>query len=174
MTKSQHQRNWGQRNLLKFTSSIVGAKIASRVLHRFDKVILKRTQNRSSLTSILSGIPVIVLTTTGAKSGLPRTVPLLGVVKDKDIFLIASNWGQAKHPAWYYNLKANPQAHISYKGNEGDYIARDATIEEREAYWKEAVDMYPGYAKYKKRIKTREIPMFILSPVESSDKINSN
>lgn len=173
MTRSQKERNWIQRNLLSFTSSLFGAKIASRVLHRFDKTILKLTKNRNSLTSILSGIPVIVLTTTGAKSGLSRTVPLLGVVKGKDIFLIASNWGKAKHPAWYYNLKANPQAHISYKGNEGNYIARDATEEEREFYWKDAVDMYAGYAKYKKRITTREIPMFILSPIESGDKIDS-
>ena len=171
MTQPYKKRNWIQKTLLSFTSSILGAKIASRILHRFDKSILKLTNNRNSLTSLLSGIPVIVLTTTGAKSGLPRTVPLLGVVKNEEIFLIASNWGQAKHPAWYYNLKANPQAHISYKGNEGDYIARDATPAEREAYWQDAVELYAGYANYKKRIKTRKIPMFILSPIASDDKI---
>ena len=170
---SNNKRNWLQRLLLKFTSSLFGASIASRVLHRFDKTILKLTKNRKSLTSMLSGIPVVVLTSTGAKSGLLRTVPLLGVVKGKDIFLIASNWGQAKHPAWYYNLKANPKVHISYEGNDGDYISRDATEAEREAYWEEAVHMYPGYANYKKRITTREIPMFILSPVKSNDKINA-
>ncbi len=164
MTKTHSQRNWFQGALLRFTSSKIGARIASRILHPIDKAILRLTKNRSSLTSILSGIPVIVLTTIGAKSGIPRTVPLLGVVKDDDIFLIASNWGQAHHPAWYYNLKANPEAQISLHGKTGKYIARDATESEREAHWAEAVDMYAGYGEYKKRIKTRKIPMFVLSP----------
>ena len=163
--KKKKERNWVQKTLLKFTSSKLGARIASRVLHPIDKAILKFTKNRSSLTSILSGIPVIVLTTIGAKSRLPRTVPLLGVIKGEDVVLMASNWGQARHPSWYYNLKANPEAQLSIHGKTGKYIARDATGVERETYWAEAVNMYAGYAEYKKRISTREIPMFILSPI---------
>ena len=163
--KKKKERNWVQKTLLKFTSSKLGARIASRVLHPIDKAILKFTKNRSSLTSILSGIPVIVLTTIGAKSRLPRTVPLLGVIKGEDVVLMASNWGQARHPSWYYNLKANPEAQLSIHGKTGKYIARDATDVERETYWAEAVNMYAGYAEYKKRISTREIPMFILSPI---------
>ena len=163
--KKKKERNWVQKTLLKFTSSKLGARIASRVLHPIDKAILKFTKNRSSLTSILSGIPVIVLTTIGAKSGIPRTVPLLGVIKGEDVVLMASNWGQARHPSWYYNLKANPEAQLSIHGKTGKYIARDATGVERETYWAEAVNMYAGYAEYKKRISTREIPMFILSPI---------
>ena len=158
------QRNWVQKALLKFTSSIIGAKIASSILHPIDKGVLTLTKNRFSLTSILSGIPVVVLTTIGARSGEPRTVPLLGVIKDEKIFLIASNWGQAHHPGWYYNLKANPEAEISIGKNTGPYIARDATDAEREEYWAEAVKMYMGYAEYKKRVSTRKIPMFILTP----------
>ena len=165
--KKKKERNWIQKTLLRFTSSKFGARIASRVLHPMDKAILKLTNNRSSLTSILSGIPVIVLTSIGAKSGIARTVPLLGVVKNDDVFLIASNWGQARHPSWYYNLKANPEAQLSFSGKTGKYIARDATDSERETYWAEAVNMYAGYAEYKKRIKTREIPMFILSPIKN-------
>ena len=164
--KEKHERNWIQQILLKFTSSKFGARIASRILPPIDKQILKLTNNRSSLTSFLSGIPVIVLTAIGAKSGLPRTVPLLGVVKGENVFLIASNWGQAHHPSWYYNLKANPEAQLSFGGRTGQYIARNATDAERQAYWAEAVDMYAGYAEYKKRISTREIPMFILSPIK--------
>ena len=163
--KKKKERNWVQKTLLKFTSSKLGARIASRVLHPIDKAILKFTKNRSSLTSILSGIPVIVLTTTGAKSGKLRTAPLLGVIKGEDVVLMASNWGQARHPSWYYNLKANPEAQLSIHGKTGKYIARDATDVEREIYWAEAVNMYAGYAEYKKRISTREIPMFILSPI---------
>lgn len=150
--------------LLKFTSSKIGAQIASRILPPLDKGILKFTKNRYSLTSILSGIPVIVLTTIGTRSGEPRTVPLLGVIKDEKVFLIASNWGQARHPSWYYNLKANPEAQLSMGNKTGNYIARDATNSEREEYWAEAVKMYAGYAEYKKRVATRKIPMFILSP----------
>jgi deazaflavin-dependent oxidoreductase (nitroreductase family) len=166
MKTVQKKRNWIQKGLLRFTSSTFGAKIAARILPPIDRKILKSTNNRHSLTSLLSGIPVIVLTTTGAKSGLLRTVPLLGVVKGEDVFLIASNWGQAHHPSWYYNLKANPTAELSVYGKTGQYIARDANNAEREAYWAEAVTMYAGYAEYKKRISTREIPMFILSPIK--------
>ena len=163
-TQNKYQRNWIQKALLMFTSSKVGARIASRILPPLDKAILKSTDNKNSLTSILSGIPVIVLTTIGARSGESRTVPLLGVVKGEDVFLIASNWGQAHHPSWYYNLKANPEAQLSMGKDAGPYIAQDATDSEREEFWTEAVIMYPGYAEYKKRISTRKIPMFILSP----------
>ena len=137
-----------------------------KYLHPLDKAILKASNNRSSLTSLLSGIPVIVLTSIGAKSGKFRTVPLLGVIKGEDVFLIASNWGQARHPSWYYNLRANPEAQLSIGKETGQYIAQDATDAEREAYWDEAVRMYAGYAEYKKRIVTREIPMFVLSPIK--------
>ena len=99
MPRSQSQRNWIQRTFLKFTSSKIGAEIASRILHIIDKAILKLSKNKNSLTSILPGIPVIVLRTIGTKSGKPRTVPLLGVIKGEDVFLIASNWGQARHPS---------------------------------------------------------------------------
>lgn len=159
-----YHRNWLQKTLLKFTSSMIGARISSRILHPLDKAILKLTKNRTSLTSILSGIPVIVLTTIGARSGEPRSVPLLGVVNGEDVFLIASNWGQAHHPGWYYNLKKNPEAQLSIGNEKGQYIARDANESEREEYWDEAVKMYAGYALYKKRITTRNIPVFILSP----------
>ena len=97
--EDKYQRNWVQKTLLRFTSSKIGARIASRILHPLDKAILKASNNRSSLTSLLSGIPVIVLTSIGAKSGKFRTVPLLGVIKGEDVFLIASNWGQARHPS---------------------------------------------------------------------------
>ena len=140
----------------------MGARISSRILHPLDKVILKFTNNRISLTSLLSGTPVIVLTTIGARSGEPRTVPLLGVVKGDDVFLIASNWGQAHHPGWYYNLKKNPEAQLSFGKEKGQYIARDANESEHEEYWDEAVKMYAGYDLYKKRITTRNIPVFIL------------
>jgi len=163
-SKNKYHRNWIQKTLLKFTSSLIGARIASRILHPLDKAILKFTDNKNSLTSILSGIPVIVLTTTGARSEEPRTLPLLGVVKNDNVFLIATNWGRAHHPSWYYNLRANPEAQLSIGKDTGPYIARDATDAEREKFWTEAVKMYPGYAEYKKRISTRKIPMFILSP----------
>ena len=156
-------RRW-QKLIQKFASSKVGAWVFSRVLHYFDNVILKLTNNQKSLTSILSGVPVVVLTTIGAKSGKPRSVPLLALIKGERVVLIASNWGQAHHPGWYYNLKANPEVELSLDGQTGIYIAQDATDVERQEYWEEAVYMYAGYAEYKKRAVTRKIPMFILSP----------
>jgi deazaflavin-dependent oxidoreductase (nitroreductase family) len=161
---NDHQPRMWQKGIQKFASSKTGAWTFSRILHYLDDAILKLTDNQKSLTSILSGVPVIVLTSIGAKSGEPRSVPLLGLEKDKNIILIASNWGQAHHPGWYYNLKANPEAQLSIGWRVGFYIARDATDVERDEYWEEAINMYAGYAEYKKRAVTRKIPMFVLSP----------
>ncbi len=98
-----------------YAASPSGAEYLSRNLHHFDRIFLKMTKGRTTLTSILTGLPVVVLTTTGAKSGLPRTTPVFYIRDSNDptlLAVIASNWGQDHHPAWYYNLKAEPRATV--------------------------------------------------------------
>jgi deazaflavin-dependent oxidoreductase (nitroreductase family) len=124
------------------------------------------TNGRYSAAKLLFGMPVVCLTTTGARSGQPRTVPLLAIPDDENIILIASNWGQGHHPGWYYNLRANPEVHVEYNGFISPYFAQQAAGEERERKWRTAVDFYPGYEAYKKWAKGREIPVFVLSPIE--------
>ncbi len=155
-------------SMQKIASSPPGAWFFARTEHHFDRVILKLSNNKATLTSILAGLPVVILTSTGAKSGLPRRVPLLCIQDDSDpnkIAVIATNWGQSHYPAWYYNLKANPQATGSINGRKGSYIAHEAEGDEYDKFWQLAENTYMGYPQYKKRITNRRIPIMVLTPV---------
>ena len=154
----------------KIASSPVGSRFFSRYAHHFDKFVYKLSGKRTTLTGILTGLPVLVLTTTGAKNGLPRTLPLL-VMRDPHnpevLALIASNWGQPHHPAWYFNLKANPRASGVIHGQRASYLAHETQGEEYNHYWNLACEIYPGYALYKERAGERHIPIMILVPDSS-------
>jgi deazaflavin-dependent oxidoreductase (nitroreductase family) len=148
-------------------SSRPGAWVLARTLHQFDRIILKMSKGRKTLSTILTGSPVVVLTTTGARSGLPRSLPLLCIRAKDDpnqFAVIASNWGQHHHPAWYFNLKAKPVATCSLGGKVGTYTAYEASGEEYERYWQAAVETYNGYALYKQRTGGRHIPIMVLTP----------
>ena len=149
----------------KLAATNFGIWLLAGTLHRIDKPLLRLSRNRTSFTSILAGLPVIVLTTTGAKSGLPRTTPLVALAEEDKIILIASYFGSTRHPAWYYNLRANPEVSVSHKGQTGQYRARLAVGEEREGYWEMAASLYPGYTLYKQKAGDRQIPVVVLEPV---------
>ncbi|MFN2143743.1 MAG: nitroreductase family deazaflavin-dependent oxidoreductase, partial [Anaerolineales bacterium] len=97
--------------------------------------------------------------------GLPRTTPLVALAEGEKIILIASYFGSTRHPAWYYNLRANPEVSVSHKGQTGQYRARLAVGEEREGYWEMAASLYPGYTLYKQKAGDRQIPVVVLEPV---------
>jgi deazaflavin-dependent oxidoreductase (nitroreductase family) len=135
-------------------SSRPGAWFYARTLHHLDRVFLKLTGGRTMMTSILSGLPVVLLTTLGAKSGLPRTIPLLCIRDERDprrFALVGSNFGQRHHPAWYFNLKANPHATCSIQGQAGKYLAHEAEGEEYDRFWQRAMQTYMGFPLYKQR-----------------------
>jgi len=134
-------------------------------LHRMDAVMLKLSHGRHTVTEIV-GLPIIQITTIGAKSGEPRTMPLVSLFDGEKIALIGSNFGRQHNPGWYYNLKANPQCTVQVNGREQKYIARQTEGEEREKYWQMAVSYYKGYDLYKVRAAHRQIPVMILEPVK--------
>jgi deazaflavin-dependent oxidoreductase (nitroreductase family) len=136
--------------------------LLSHTAHVIDRFLMSLTNSRYSVAGLLAGVPVITLTTTGAKSGRPRTVPLLGIPDGEKMILIASNWGQGRHPAWYYNIRANHAVQVGVNGRTIDYVAHEAKGEERQGYWQTAVQVYPGYAAYKKWTDGREIPVIVL------------
>ncbi len=144
-------------------STRAGAWFIVNVLFRLDGALLKISGGRVFLAM---GWDMLLLTTTGAKSGKPRTIPLLYIVDEKNIVLIASNGGREKFPAWYWNLRAHPHAVILAKGRSGNYFAREAKDSERARLWKKAVGYFGGYALYEKRVTTREIPVMVLTPKE--------
>lgn len=136
------------------------------MLPSVDRTLLRLTGNRYSLTSLLTGLPIITLTTTGARSGQRRSVPLVALEEGDRLILIASNFGQTRQPAWYYNLRANPEALVTLRGEQRWYVAREATTAERQRYWSQAIALYAGYAAYETRAQNRVIPILVLTPKE--------
>ena len=112
----------------------------------------------------LNGMPVIVVTSVGAKSGKLRRTPLMRVEHNGEYAAVASLGGAPKHPVWYHNLKANPHVEVQDGTVTGDYIAREVTGDEKAAWWERSVAAFPNYASYQEKT-TREIPVFVLSPV---------
>lgn len=162
---SAKQKNWLQKLSTRIAMSTVGAQLSARTMHHLDRLVLQLSNGRATAATLLTGLAILNLTTTGAKSGLPRSVPLVAVPQANDqIIVIASNWGQAKHPAWYYNLLAQPQVTVTRNGRSQPYLARETEGFEREACWQMALQTYAGYAAYKRRTE-RQIPVILLTPL---------
>lgn len=114
-----------------------------------------------------TGLPVVIVTTRGHKSGKIRKFPLMRVEHDGEYALVASLGGAPTNPAWYANLVADPTALMIQDGPEPhDFVAREVHGEERDVWWERAVDAFPGYAEYQENT-TRTIPVFVASPADS-------
>ncbi len=162
------QRNltWWQRPLFAFASSKVGGWYFIHIASRIDRVLLRLSRGRWSNGL---GQPVGMLKIKGAKSGLIRETILLCTPDGENYIVVASRAGDTKHPAWYYNLRANPEIRLLIAGQERTFVAHEATGEERDKLWRKAVWFYPGYAAYEKRAGGRLIPVFLLRPVVDRD-----
>ncbi len=109
------------------------------------------------------GIPVLTLTTTGARTGRRRTTPLMGVPCGGDIAIIGAHFGQPGTPGWYCNLRAQPRTEVTYRNRSVSATAREADADERRAILGPARKIYRGYEAYARRITDREIPIMILT-----------
>jgi deazaflavin-dependent oxidoreductase (nitroreductase family) len=159
------EANAAQRMVRRFASSGPGSWIFARVSHRLDKPVYRASGGRRTAAAMLAGLPIVLLTTTGAKSGKRRMVPLVGLPTDDGLAIIASNYGQEHHPAWYHNLRKDPNAEVGMEGRVWKVRAVEAEGERRERIWREALKIYPGYATYEKRADHRRIHVFVLEPV---------
>ena len=165
---AKRKYSWLQTSLQKIGSTRFGSWFFSYAQFHLDKFLLRLTDNKTTLTSVLAGFPIIILTSKGAKSGLLRSVPLVGVPDESGsdkIALIATNYGKRQHPGWYYNLKANPQATGSIRGQARDYVAHEAEGEEYDRFWKSANNIYAGFSNYRERACDRPIPIMVLTPI---------
>jgi len=114
---------------------------------------------------LMAGLPVIMLTTTGAKTGKNRTMPLLAIVPmDHDMAVIGSNYGQRPTPGWVYNLRANPEATVTHGSQSVEVTARSATDAETEQAFEAGAAFYGGFPEYRERASHREIEVFVLEP----------
>lgn len=111
----------------------------------------------------MRGLPVIILTTRGAKSGKIRKTPLMRVEHNGTYAVVASQGGAPKHPVWYHNIVADPRVELQDGPARQDMNAREVTGEEKVVWWQRAVEAFPDYADY--QLKTdRQIPVFVLEP----------
>lgn len=130
-----------------------------------DAAILKRTDGRFGLMGNY-GLPQCLVTTTGRKSGQPRTVTLLYGEHGEELILVGSNFGQKHQPAWALNLVANPDADVDISGESHSYTSRQVTgADEREQVWRTMYEIWPAYHAYRGRAG-REIMIFALSRVD--------
>ena len=112
----------------------------------------------------LKGMPVILLTTIGAKTGKLRKTPLMRVEHNGEYAVVASLGGAPKNPVWYYNIAKNPRVELQDGTETDDYDAREVFGDEKALWWQRAVQAYPDYADYQ-RNTDRAIPVFVLTPI---------
>jgi len=109
--------------------------------------------------------PILILTTTGRKSGEPRLRPLIFGADDDRYVIVASQGGKPTHPDWYLNLSADPDVQVQVKGDRFPARARTAEGDERERLWRQMTQIWPAYDDYQQRTE-REIPVVVLEPAD--------
>jgi F420H(2)-dependent quinone reductase len=124
----------------------------------------KYTESGGTDGTELNGMPVILLTTVGAKTGKLRKTPLMRVEHNGEYAIVASLGGAPKNPVWYYNVAKNPRVELQDGPVTGDYDAHEVFGGEKAAWWERAVEAFPPYAEYQKKTD-RKIPVFVLTPV---------
>jgi len=154
--------NAAQRALQALVASRGGAWVFSRVLPTLDTWVQRLTHHRHTLPSLLAGLPVVDVTTTGRRSGLPRTTHLIAIPYDDTLALLGTNFGQQSTPAWALNLEAEPAATVSYRGATLDVVARPASDVEQAEVLARSEKLYLGYRKYQARITGRRLRVFLL------------
>jgi deazaflavin-dependent oxidoreductase (nitroreductase family) len=161
--------NTAQRAMWHVSSSRPGAWLFAKSGLHLDRFLLRLSNGQVTLATLVAGIPVITIVTTGARTGRTRATPLLGVPFAGDVAVIGTRFGQKGTPGWYYNLRADPAIQVIYRDKSTAAVAREARGEERQAIWGRARQIYGGYDAYARRIKDRQIHIMLLSmPVTSA------
>ena len=158
--------NAAQRIVHKVAGSSVGGAVLAKIAPPLDKLTSKVSGGRGTSTQLLTGLPIMMLTTTGATTGRPRTHPVLGIPYGDDYGLQSGNFGVTEVPAWVHNLRTNTQATIEYRGSSIDVIARDASEEEANEILSTGTALFPGLADYGRRAD-RQLDVFVLKAADA-------
>ena len=134
---------------------------ALRAIGRLNVPLYRASRGR--LFGRLDRAPVLLLTTTGRKSGVPRTAPVVYLADGERIVVIGSNAGNTRTPAWALNLRSNPDAEVEVRADRRRVTARVAEGEEREDLWRRMNEQYAGFDDYRSRT-SRDISVFVLEP----------
>jgi deazaflavin-dependent oxidoreductase (nitroreductase family) len=160
--KPQAQKTRIEKLLQSFAQTPLGGRLFITVFPAIDRRLLPLTRGRLS-TGL--GQPIVLLHVRGARSGVERTVPLLATKTGDTVLVVASKAGALKHPAWYHNVRANPDVEVTIDGKRRPMHADIAAEgEEHDRLWKIACDNYNGYATYQQRAGARVIPVVALKP----------
>jgi deazaflavin-dependent oxidoreductase (nitroreductase family) len=123
----------------------------------------ERSGGQRANTLLDTGLPVVIVTTKGRRSGKVRKFPVMRVEHDGSYAVVASKGGAPENPVWYYNLKAYPHVMVQDGPDAKDFDVRELSGAERDEWWERAVEAYPAYAEYQTKT-TRRIPVFLASP----------
>ena len=162
--------NAAQVAMQHIASTRPGAWFFARTLHHIDRILLRLSRGQATLAGVMAGLPVLTVTTTGARTGQRRSAPLLGVPVGEDIAVIGTSFGQSRTPGWYYNMRADPTVEATYRDKTIKAVARVADDQEKTAIWDRARTIYAGYDAYASRIKNRQIHIMILSAEELQER----
>lgn len=157
--------NPAQRLIQTIAATRTGSWVFSRTLPVLDSATQRVTGR--TLPEVFASVPVVQVTTTGRRTGRPRTSHLLAIPHDDGLAVIGTNFGQGDTPAWVLNLEADPTATVSFRGRSQEICARPARPAERETIMALADRTYSGYSAYRERITSREIRVFVLESQEA-------
>ena len=149
------------RSVMRMASSPAFARVAPAVVPRLDRLVHKLTGGRTTMSADM--VPTVILTTTGSRSGEPRVVPLACVPDGDDLYVVGSNYGREKHPAWTANLMATPRARASFGGRDYDVDAHLLTAGEKAEAWPQLIAAWPVYDDDTER-SGRDLRVFRLTP----------
>ena len=156
-----------RRLVQKATYIVPMSLVPSRALPRIDRAFYRLSRRHITLSAWVSGLPIVMLTTTGARTGQPRMVPVLAVPDGDRLVVFASNYGRPGSPGWYYNLLAHPRAVVTWEGSAIQMRARELKDEERHRYVVRGLEVYPWWEQYHRRAAPRQVPVIMLEPLTS-------
>ncbi len=168
MINSEEQPGPLRRLFQKVAAILPMSLVPARALPRIDRAFYRLSRGHTTFSAWVSGLPVVMLTSTGARTGKPRTVPVLGLPDGNRLVVIASNYGRPSNPGWYHNLQAHPRAVVSWQGSSIQVQARELTGEERQLHVTRGLKTYPWWGQYHRRAAPREIPVIMLEPLRTS------
>lgn len=152
-----------QHALQRTASTRAGSWLFQRTLYRVDRPLHRWTKGKVTLPGLATGLPVIMLTTTGAKSGLPRTMPVAGIPFGDDLVILGTNYAQQHTPGWVFNLVKHPQAVVDWKSTSVPVVASRIANDRMDEVWQAAGRVYVGFPKYRERVSgSRQVQAFLL------------
>lgn len=154
-----------QRSLQRAASTRAGGWVFQRTLYRVDRPLYRWSGGRLTLPGLATGLPVIMLSTTGAKSGLVRSMPVAAIPLGDDLAVVGTNFAQPRPPGWAFNLAKNPRAAVTWRGTTVSVTATPIPDADMPLVWESAGRVYAGFPKYRERLEgAREVMAFVLTP----------